>query len=124
MPLKIVDATATVTRDWQGVKLTIARRKTSSVAKKMDKLLTERGETTTASLSDVEREEIVTRAMAGTVLVGWENFQIDGEDIPYTEENAEELLLNDEDTLEYVSIISNNLNLFVQARKEEQVKKP
>jgi hypothetical protein len=50
--------------------------------------------------------EITIKAMARTIVLDWEGFELDGEEFPYSVENAENLLENFQPFKEFVSKIS------------------
>lgn len=63
-------------------------------------------------------DEMVTEAMAGTVLVGWE-----GGDEPYSEEEAANTLLEDSNFREIVSKFSQDVTNFLADDYEDEIKK-
>jgi hypothetical protein len=65
------------------------------------------------NISDKESREILCTAMAGTVLVGWDGFEIDGEPVEFNEDNAASLLFHDELAREKVSFTANDIDNFI-----------
>lgn len=96
-----------------GVRLKIARNNNAEFTKKLIELRK------TTNLSD---EEILPIAMAGTLLRDWDSFEMpveneNGEtervEIPFTEKHAENLLKNDQITMEFVQSYAMNALNFV-----------
>lgn len=100
-----------------GVELLITRAKNKKFVRFIRKAQEEEGK----SYVDLDREkrnEILKRAIAETILVGW-RWERDGEEIPYTTENAYELLKNDPDCLDFVSDFSQDIQNFRRGRIEK-----
>lgn len=70
-----------------------------------------------------ERNEILRKSLAGTVLMGWDGIGVDGEALPFSVEQAEKLLLGSDEIYEFVLRSSRDSNAFTQARVEEMKKK-
>ena len=103
-----------VERDYYGVKLKIARAQNKQFAQAWrdeTKGLHARGKD--IDLNSKEAATATKRAMAKAILVGWNNFYIDGKEIEYSEDNAFALLDNDPDVLEFVSSISNDIDEYI-----------
>ena len=69
-------------------------------------------------------EDIMLKCYAATILVGWNNFiDPDGNEVPYSKENAYTLLEDDDDVYEFVKNQSNNMDIFLTKEvKETKVK--
>ena len=75
------------------------------------------------SLTAAEDDKIMAQAMAGTILVGWTMVQSSGEpEIPFSLQEAEATLIEDDVLKEQIIDISNNYNLFLQKDEDELVK--
>ena len=74
-------------------------------------------------LTDEEYGEAYAHAMAGTCLVGWENFVLDGAPVPFTIENARSLLVDDNYALEFVLRHAMNQSQFMAKASEDSKKK-
>ncbi len=106
--------------NYLGVKLLVARANNAKFLKKI-KFLSEqhRDGGRLKHVSDEKINDIAMKAMAGTVLVGWEPFKVGDELVEFSEENAYNLLKNDSDARESVSGFANNLDNFLVAQEEE-----
>lgn len=64
--------------------------------------------------------ELMTKAMAETLVLGWENV-VDGEGnkVPFTPEACHKALKNNEDLRDYISDFAMNLDNFREEKKEE-----
>lgn len=80
-------------------------------------------DTANMKVSSDEFEEATMKAMADAILVGWRNFIVGGEEIPYTKENAFNLLKNDPDVREFVSGYSNKIANYLIDDKDDLVGK-
>lgn len=107
---------------YRGVKLKIARANNTRF-KKIFRRLTQpySDQLTKGAIDEQVSEEIYLQCVAETILVGWSNFKVDGEEIPYSTENALELLKNDRDCFDFVMNFANNLDNFL-IRDEEELK--
>lgn len=119
--IKIVNASDTIEREFHGVKLVLARYKRSDALRRMRELAPEYPNPN--QLSEDDQLELAARAMVGTVLVGWDNFYLNGELLEYSHENAEALMINDEDAREFVSEIAMNLDEFLVKDQDNMRKK-
>lgn len=107
---------------YRGVKLKIARANNTRFKKIFRRLTQPYSDQLAKGLMDEQvSEEIYLQCVADAILVGWSNFKVDGDDIPYTTENAVELLRNDKDCLDFVMNFANNLDNFL-IKDEEDLK--
>lgn len=56
---------------------------------------------------------IYLECLAEAVLIGWRNFYVGEEEVPYSTENAIELLRNDPDCLEFVTNFSQDIENYL-----------
>lgn len=105
---------------YRGVKLKIARanntkfkaafrRITKPYKEQMDKEI----------LDEKTSEDLYLQCLAETILVDWKDFVLGGEDIPYTVENAIDLLRNDSDCLQFVTNYSQSIDNYLMQDEEE-----
>lgn len=107
-----------VARDYFGVTLVVARSQNEKYLKAFKKY--SKGiDTTRRRVDPAEFEDAAIRAMSETILVGWEGFKFNGSDVPYTHENAYELLKNDRDVREFVSGIANDIDNYLSEEKDQ-----
>lgn len=121
--LKITQAADTVVEDYFGVKLTIARTNSEAFLAKFRKVTRPYRKQIASGSMDMKRsDELMCEAMAGTVLVDWEDFKAGGEDVPFSIENAVDLLIHDRDCRDFVSRIAGDLQAFVDEEIEDAAK--
>ena len=112
--MKITHTVDTVKEDYYGVTLEIARSNNPAFRAKFRKLSKPyQRQIDAKTISDEKSTDIVCTAMAGTVLVGWSGTFPDGEEYPYSEDAAKQLLLDDQDAREFVSNIAADLSVFL-----------
>lgn len=72
-------------------------------------------------LDEATQELILCRSLAEGVLVGWDasTFIFEGEELPYSVENAEQLLRNDPDCREFVLNFAGDVDNFLLADSEK-----
>lgn len=94
-----------VPAEYLGVTLRIARQNNIKYLTALKTETEKRGRKPLNKLPVDVRNQIILRAMAEFVLVGWEEdeFIVDGKPVPYTVENSLELLTNDAECLNFVS---------------------
>ncbi len=110
----------TVKEVYKGVTFEIGRSGSDEFIEKMDRLrrpFKRQIEKNTIPYSKLRN--ITAKALAGTVLLGWENFKIDGKDVPFNEENASALLFNDKETSDFIVDIASSTDVFAQEDLEE-----
>ncbi len=123
--LKITQTVESVEEDYYGVTLKIARGNNPNFRQKFRALTRPyKRQIEAGTLPDDKSDAILCEAMAGTVLFGWRGVFPGGEEHPYSDENAKQLLLNDPDCREFVSQTAGNLAVFLSSEQEDQVKKP
>ena len=76
-----------------------------------------------SELTAEQQDALLSEAYAGTVLVGWKGLNIGGKAIAYTDENAQDLLFNNDAFRNFVAEEANDLDEFLQEEKEETIKK-
>jgi hypothetical protein len=122
--MKIVDRKPYVEKEWFGVTLRIAAAHTTEhVRKEREVLEAYRQERGKETFDETDWREIHSRACPGSVLLGWEGFVIDGEEIPYSDEAAEALLRDDDETYRFVLMQSMNTENFLSRSRDAIVKK-
>ncbi len=70
-------------------------------------------------LKDEEDLDLTVKLMAEHILVNWENIQVDGEDLPYSVENAEMVLRRFQLFREEISHRASNLATFREVALDE-----
>jgi len=125
--LKITQTKQTVTQEYQGVPLTIARSNSPEFLEKFRRIAKPHQRAMDKRTLPAEKSlEITCEAMAGTVLVGWDEKalgEVTGDLCPFTEANAKELLINDPDCREFVSSVAGDLDQFLAEQTEVTAKK-
>ena len=108
--------------NYRGVKLRIARAnnpKFRSVFMRLTKPYQKELNAQNAGALDEDiMRDIMAKALSEAILTDWSNFVIDGEEIPFSKENAYSLLFNDEDCREFVTEFSRDLDNYI---REEEV---
>ena len=97
---------------YMGVPLVIARANNENF-KKVFRTLTKpyQRDIDRGSIKNELAEELLCKALAQTVLLGWDQTKMPG-NFPYTVDNAESLLLNDTDCRTFVMEISKDAENF------------
>ena len=72
------------------------------------------------TLDNETSEKLICRAMAETILLGWDKDKTP-DNVEYSVENAENLLLNDDDCREFIRRASSEAEAFYVQEKEEKV---
>ena len=67
-------------------------------------------------------DEIMCEVMSKTILLGWKNVQVDGKDLPYSQQAAYDLLLEMRDFREVIDTASAELKRFKVHQDEEDEK--
>jgi len=121
--MRIVEPIESVKHDFFGVTLEIARAHSAAHMAKTrvaaDKIRKGRSE---IELDAADYRQINAEAIPGTVLVGWEGFIIDGAEVPFSNENAQSLLEDDDFAYEFVMKHAMDQDQFL-ARVNEDAKK-
>ena len=128
MELKItpVDKTAEedgVWADYRGVKLKIARANNERYTREFRRLTRPYQKQIAKNKLDPDlAKEILAKAAAKGLLRDWKDFYINGEKVPFSLENATQLLLNDEDCLDFVTEFAQDMDNYVVEEMEELAK--
>ena len=120
--IKISPFADVVKKEYEGVTLHIAQAGNVEQLRKVRHLLKSRGDASTEVEIDQELQELC-EALAGTVLVGWEPFEMDGETIEYSDENAASLLYHDPQCREFVAQTASDIEEFRLKDRQATVKK-
>lgn len=103
-----------------GVELKIARIGNPEYQKEFQKISKpHRRAIRSGTLSNDVAEKLLIKAMAKNILVDWRNLKEDGEDVPYSYENAVRLLTDYRDLRDIVSDIANEIESFRAEDDEE-----
>lgn len=102
------------------IRLKIARAYNPSHAEMLDKLSDALTETQKNKLEgqQIAYTEPFVDAMANCVLVDWENVQWEGEELPYSVENAK-MILNDKDLEHFYAFVVESATTLANYRREE-----
>lgn len=123
--IKITQAAETVEEDYHGVTLIIARTNNNEYRAKFRRLSKPFShQLEKRTLSAAKETELICSAMACTVLVGWRGVFPDGKEYEFNEANAKDLLINDVDCRERVSMVGGDLSMYMEDEEAETVKKP
>lgn len=108
-----------VVRDYFGVKLTIARAENDRYVKAFRRYHAQAGTPVGKKLDSELLSDLTMKSMAEAVLLGWEGFSFNGEEVPYSHEAAYELLKNDRDVREFVSGVANDLDNYLKEDSDQ-----
>lgn len=119
--IMITNANSTTKQAFKGIMLEIARSNTPEYISKLRFLTKPFQRQIDAGDFPVEKDiEITAKALAGTVLVGWQPFTMpNGDQIEYSLANAENLLINDNDCRKFVLEISREWELYERQAEED-----
>lgn len=110
--------------EYRGVSLKIARSNNERFAQSFLRgSRPYRKEINANALDNKIAERILCEALAEGILVDWKDFVIEGQEIPYSVENATSLMRDDPDCREFVQEFSKDLNNFLVQDKEEVIAK-
>jgi len=73
-------------------------------------------------VSPEEDRALMCKIVAETILLGWKNIQFEGEDLPYSKENAEKVLLKLPRFYSLVIELAQEESRFLASEKEKTVK--
>ena len=76
-----------------------------------------------SELSAEQQDQLLAEAYAGTVLVGWKGLTIGGKNIAYSDENAQDLLFNNDTFRNFVAEEASDFDEFLQEDKDTTAKK-
>lgn len=109
--------------EYRGVDLLIARSNNTLFAKTMRQLSKPFAkQLKKGDLAPETVNSILAKATAVGILKDWRNFKIGGEDVPYSTENATNLLINDPDLMDFVSDFSSELDNYLTEQDDSEVK--
>lgn len=106
---------------YYGAKLIVARAGNTNFKKVFRETLNPyKDEFDAGRLSEEKSNEIMISCVAKTILVGWEGVKDeDGNDIPYSYENAVELLTDDQDCYDAITGHSNNIENYLTTAEQK-----
>jgi len=107
---------------YEGTKVLIARTHNTRFLRAMRRKAEDSVEGSLTALSDERSDEVMIEVMAETILLDWEPFVYDGQEVKYSKENALSLLKYDIDFRDYVSDFSRNPGNY-RMTQESDVKK-
>ena len=76
-----------------------------------------------SELNAEQQDQLLAEAYAGTVLVGWKGLNIGGKNIAYSDENAQDLLFNNDTFRNFVAEEASDFDEFLAEEKETTAKK-
>ena len=76
-----------------------------------------------SGLTAEQQDQLLAEAYAGTVLVGWKGLSIGGKNIAYSDENAQDLLFNNDTFRNFVAEEAVDFDEFLREEKEATKKK-
>lgn len=124
MGLQIVDTLDIVEREYKGVIFSIGSAKSKEFRQRVDLAIKRKSRTGDASKLSVEDTDLIqAEAAVGTVLVGWKGFKYKGEEIPFTRDNAVDLLTSDMYAREFIFSVANSLEEFELQANADLLKK-
>lgn len=105
--------------NYRGVDLLIARANNSRF-KAIFRRITKpyKKEIDRDTLDEATSERLLVEAVAESILVGWKNFKVNGEEVKYTKDNAKDLLSNDPDCLTFVTEFSKDIDNYIEEDEE------
>lgn len=109
-----------VWRTYRGVDLLIARGNNIAFKSAFRKLTKPfQREIERNIISERDSENILAEALADGVLLDWKNFVINNKEVPYTKQNAKQLLINDPDCRDFVQEVANDLDNYIIEQKQD-----
>jgi hypothetical protein len=106
--------------NYRGVDLLIARANNSKFKAAFRRLSKPyKKQIDNETLDEATSEDILAGALAEGILVDWKNFVVNGEQIPYTLDNAKELLKNDPDLVDFVTAFSKDIDNYLETDEAE-----
>ena len=117
VPFEYGDSTFIIAR-----KFNPTHRKLFSKLWKANRLVVEgKGAAAEGDAAEKKADEIMCEVMSKTILLGWKNVQVDGKDLPYSQQAAYDLLLEMKDFREVIDTASAELERFkVHQDKEDE----
>jgi hypothetical protein len=123
MGLMISDVVDTVEREYKGVTFKIGSVTDIAYRTKLNQLLTRAKKMGKKEFSVEEDDLMYAEAAYGTILKGWSGFVVSGQEVPFTKENALDLLTSDLNARRFIQVISEEAGEFDREWNEETVKK-
>ena len=110
--------------EYHGVELLIARSGNSKYKSAFrHKIKPYKKQIDNGTLPPETSDRILSETIAETVLLGWRGLEADGKDVPYTLDNAIDLLTSDPDCRDFVMSFSEDMENFFKKDDEELKKK-
>lgn len=108
---------------YRGVELLIARSTTARYVRELRRMQKPYQKQLAQGTHDPQRFQTdVHRAVAKCLLLDWRGLIVNGEEIPYSEDNAFQLLEQDPDAREFIAEFSTNIDNFLNEELEEAAK--
>jgi len=109
---------------YRGVKLLIARANNTrfrAIFKRLSKPFSR--EIEKGTIGEADSESILCESLSKGILFGWKNFIVNGEEIEYTQDTAQQLMVNDPDCRQYVQEYSQDLDNYLKEDLEDTKEK-
>lgn len=124
MELKItnIDKKAEVDGVWMdylGVSICVARQNNPKFLESLKNHAKVHGRRPFHKLPTKKRNDVIRKAIADSIVVDWEGLVVNGEEFPYTPENALNLLTNDDECMNAIVNFSMDLSNYVAEAVEE-----
>ena len=71
------------------------------------------------TLKEDVAEKLMIECMAKTIVLDWKNIEVDGKVLPYSVENAIQILTDFKDLKEYINDFANEMEAYMQEDAEE-----
>lgn len=109
--------------DADGTAVLVARSGNKKYNKLLEKLVKpHRHALRSRNVPDELIEKLMAEAMAGTILLDWKGFTLEGKDLPYSQSTAKEMLQAYPDFRKMIDEFSNDINSFKEVDDEEDLK--
>lgn len=119
-PISAESATDGIWTSYFGAKIRIARMNSPAFSNYFNQLLRpHRRQSQQGTLSEEVQKEILCEALAKHVITDWEWTPKGGDNIPFTHDNAVELMKIDVDFQDFVVEFASNLSNYVEEEVEE-----
>lgn len=106
--------------DGNGTRIKVARINNARYKKYFQKITKPyKRQIRTGTLSEDLAEKLLVDALANTILLDWKGFTKDGQDYPYSVDNARAFLAESADFRDFVSDAANEMETFRAAEVEE-----
>ena len=125
--LYYADKTKEIEGVWEetdgGIKLKVARINNPTYTKVLNRLLKPHNRSRRrGSMSDELLNKLITKAMAETVLLAWENLKEDDKEMKYSVAEAERLMTEYPDFRDIVMDIASDMDMYRSTQDEESAK--